>query len=71
MKKNYYVWQRREGTRAQGHISKWAITDWEILALFTFSMEGRWYTGLPAFPIEVSLSLEEFPIMLVMTEWKM
>ncbi len=71
MRKNYCIWQGREGTRAQGHISKWAVTDWEILALFTFSMEGSWYALLLAFPNEVSLSPGEFPIMLAMTEWKM
>lgn len=70
MKKNYCIWQGGEGTRAQGHISKWAVTDWKILALFTFSMEG-WYTLLLAFPNKVSFSPGEFPIMLVMTEWKM
>lgn len=49
MKKNYCIWQRRDGTKAQGHIFKWAVTDWEILALFTFSMEGSWYALLLAF----------------------
>lgn len=39
-KKNYCIWQGQEGTRAQGHISKWAVTDWEILALFTFLHGG-------------------------------
>lgn len=71
MKKNYCVWQGWEGTRAWGHISKWAVTDWEILALVMFSMEGSWYTLFQAFPNEVSFSPGELPIMLAMTEWKM
>lgn len=71
MKTNYCIWQVWEGTRAEGHISKWAVTDWEILALFTFSMVGSWYTLFRAFPNEVSLFPGELPIMLAMTEWKM
>lgn len=41
MKKNDCIWQGHEGTRAQGYISKWAVTDWKSLAQFKFSMKWR------------------------------
>lgn len=48
-------WQNGEGTRAWGHISKWAVTDWKILAMFTSSLEGGWYTPLLNFPNKILL----------------
>lgn len=40
MKKNYCIWQRGEGTRAAGLISKWAASDWEILAPLAWREAG-------------------------------
>ena len=40
MKKNYCIWQGREGTRAWGLISKWAIIDGGNLALLVWRGAG-------------------------------